>query len=79
MGTKKNYIYALIAVLIWATMAAVVKVVLFDIPNLEALSISNFFAFFFLLILNISSGQIKECKSYFIKEYSGLEYYGLEL
>jgi len=41
---KKSYIYALSAVLIWSTMAAVVKMVLFDIPNLGALSISSFFA-----------------------------------
>lgn len=36
---KKNYIYAVTTVLIWSTMAAVVKKLLFDIPNLEALSI----------------------------------------
>ena len=80
MKTKKNYIYALSAVMIWATMAAVVKVVLFDIPNLEALSVSSLFAFFFLLIMNIGSGQIKECKSYSVKEYgvmSGLGFIGM--
>ena len=66
--------------MIWATMAAVVKVVLFDIPNLEALSVSSLFAFFFLLIMNIGSGQIKECKSYSVKEYgvmSGLGFIGM--
>ena len=80
MKTKKNYIYALSAVMIWATMAAVVKVVLFDIPNLEALSVSSLFAFFFLLIMNIGSGQIKDCKSYSVKEYgvmSGLGFSGM--
>jgi len=34
---KKNYIFALITVLIWASMATMVKVLLADIPNLQAL------------------------------------------
>ncbi|MBQ7954631.1 MAG: hypothetical protein IJ282_02665 [Lachnospiraceae bacterium] len=36
---RKNYLYAVTTVLIWSTMTAVVKKMLFDIPNLEALSI----------------------------------------
>ena len=52
---RKNYLYALITVLIWATMASVVKKILFDIPNLEALSISSYFSFVFLLIMKIKS------------------------
>ena len=61
---KKNYIYAISAVIIWSTMAAVVKMVLFDIPNLEALSISSFFAFLFLLTVNLKNGVIKEIRKY---------------
>ena len=56
---KKNYLYAGITVLIWATLATVVKLVLTDIPNFQALSISSAFAFVFLLILNIVNGSIK--------------------
>lgn len=77
---KKSYIYALTTVFIWSTMAAVVKKMLFDIPNLEALSISSYFAFLFLLVMNVKNGMIKEMKSYSIKEYgvmSGLGVIGL--
>lgn len=77
---KKNYIYAITTVMIWATMATVVKMMLFDIPNLEALSISSVFAFLFLLLMNIKTGAIKEMKNYSLKDYgimSGLGFIGL--
>lgn len=77
---KKNYIYAGITVLIWSTLATVVKIVLSDIPNFEALAISSAFAFVFLLIVNIISGSIKEMKQYRLKDYlmmSGLGFLGL--
>lgn len=79
---KKNYIFALVTVLIWATMATTVKVLLSDIPNLQALSISGVFAFLFLLLLNVKTGKIKEMKRYSVKEYgvmSGLGFIGLFL
>ena len=88
---KKSYIYAGVTVLIWSTLATVVKLVLQDIPNLQALTISSAFAFVFLLILNIINGSIKEMKHYRIKDcltmaglgflglfmYSALYYYGI--
>ncbi len=77
---RKSYIYASVTVLIWATLATVVKIVLNDIPNFEALAISSFFAFVFLLIMNIVNGSIKELRSYRLKEYlmmSGLGFLGL--
>ena len=77
---KKNYIYAISTVLIWATMAAMVKKMLFDIPNLQTLSISSVFAFLFLGLVNIKTGTIKLMKSYTVKEYgimSGLGFVGM--
>lgn len=88
---RKSYIYALTTIFIWATMASVVKTMLFDIPNLEALSISSVFSFLFLLIINIKNGSIKLMKNYSAKDYgimsllgfiglfmySALYYYGL--
>lgn len=77
---KKNYIYAITTVMIWSTLATVVKMMLFDIPNLEALSISSVFAFLFLLIMNIKTGAIQEMKNYNLKDYgimSGLGFIGL--
>ena len=58
------------------------KLMLYDIPNLQALSISSFLAAFFLLIMNVVGGKIKQMKTYTIKEYgimSGLGFVGLFL
>ena len=77
---RKSYIYACITVLIWATLATVVKLVLSDIPDFEALAVSGAFAFVFLLIINIINGSIKQMKAYRIKDYlmmSGLGFLGL--
>lgn len=88
---KRNYLYALITVFIWATMAAVAKSLLSDIPNLQTLSVSGVFAFAFLFLINIKTGAIKEMRKYSAKDYlvmiglgflglfmySALYYYGL--
>ena len=77
---KKNYIYAITAVLIWSTVASVIKTMAADIPNLEALSISSFFAFLFLLIVNIKNGMIREMRTYSARDYGimgGLGFIGL--
>lgn len=79
---KKNYIYAFFTIFIWATMASVVKLLLTDIPNMEALSVSSIIAFLFLLIVNIKSGTIKQMSSYLVKDYfamAGLGFLGLFL
>ena len=77
---KKNYLYAVVTVLIWSTTAAIVKKMLYDIPNLEALSVSSFFAFLFLLIVNLKNGTVKEMRRYSVKDYAvmcGLGFIGL--
>lgn len=77
---KKNYIYAAVTVLIWSTMAALVKALLSGMPNLQTLAISGFFAFVFLLIVNIVNGSIKTVKNHSLKDYgimSGLGFLGL--
>ncbi len=77
---KKNYIFAIVTVSCWSTLAPIVKKLLYDIPNLEALSVSSFLAFFFLLLMNIFTGEIKEVKTYKVKDYGvifGLGFLGL--
>ena len=88
---KKNYIYAILTVCIWATMATVTKILVSDIPSLETLAISSAFAFIFLLGLNIKNGTIRQLQKYKVRDYaimaglgfiglflySGLYYYGL--
>jgi len=86
---RKNYIYALLSVFIWATMAAIAKLLLSDIPNLQTLSVSSLLAFLFLLLINLKT--IKGMRKYSAKDYmimaglgalglllySALYYYGL--
>lgn len=88
---KKNYLYAILTVFIWGTMATVGKILVSNIPSLEALCIGSAFAFLFLLIVNIKNRTIKELGKYSVKDYaimaglgfiglflySGLYYYGL--
>ena len=88
---KKNYLHAILTVFIWGTMATVGKILVSNIPSLEALCIGSAFAFLFLLIVNIKNRTIKELGKYSVKDYaimaglgfiglflySGLYYYGL--
>ncbi len=77
---QRNYLYAAITVVLWATLATTVKLVLNDIPSFEALAVSSAFAFVFLLILNIINGSIKEMKAYRPRDYlmiTGLGFLGL--
>ena len=88
---KKNYQYGISSVFIWSTLAAVSKILLTELPNLETLSISSLLAFLFLLLINIKNGKIKELKKYKSEDYtiiaglgvlglflySALYYYGL--
>ncbi len=79
---KRNYIYGGVTVLIWSTMAAVVKTLLSAVPDLEALAVSGFLAFLFLLAVNGANGDLKKLRNYTLKEYgimSGLGFIGLFL
>jgi drug/metabolite transporter (DMT)-like permease len=57
------------AVLIWSTLAAVVKSVVTSIPNLEALSVSSAVAFLTLFLFNLRSGQLKTLRNYSARQY----------
>ncbi len=77
---KKNYIYAILTVFIWSTLAATAKMLLADIPNLETLAVSSIFSFVFMLVINIITGSIREFKKYSLKDYAimaGLGFLGL--
>jgi len=79
---KKNYIYALVTVVIWATMATVVKVLMGNMPDLQALGIGSLFAFVFLFIMNAATGRLKEmrnCSPKDIAKMAGLGFLGLFL
>ena len=72
----KKYIFAGATVLIWSTLAAMVKVLLGDMPNLQMLAISSVFAFAFLLILNLANGSVKIMKQYGVKDYAKMAGFG---
>lgn len=79
---RQSYAFGIATVLIWSTMAAMVKALISNVPSLEALSVSSIFAFLFLLLVNIVTGKIKELRQYSAKRIltmAGLGFLGLFL
>lgn len=77
---NKNIFYSLGAVLIWATLAPVAKLVLNNVPNFEVLTVAAAVAFLFLLMYNIANGSIKKMKQYKPVDYlkmGGLGFLGM--
>ncbi len=62
-------LYGMGAVLIWSTLAAVVKSVVTSIPNLEALAVSSLIAFLTLFLLNLRSGRLKMLRQYTSRQF----------
>ena len=63
-------------------MAAVVKMMLNELPNFETLCVSSILAFAFLFVVNIATGKlgrIKECPATDIAKMAGLGFIGLFL
>ena len=87
-----SLVYAAITVIIWATMPAVSKLLVTDLPNFEVLFISSLFAFVFLSAVNHRTGELKKFDRVSTSQlltmmffgllglflYSALFYYGLE-
>ncbi len=61
---KKTYFFACVAIFFWSTVATVAKLLLGSYNNFQVLWISSLFAFLFLLMLNIATGNIKKLKEY---------------
>lgn len=79
---SRNTLLAIITVVIWSSIAPLVKLMLSDLPNYEVLSISSYLAVLFLIVLNFKTGNIKELKNYKAKDYvviSGLGFIGFFL
>ena len=66
---KKHYLYAAIAIFGWSTVATVVKLLLGTMNSIQVLSISALFASLFLLVVGLTTGQIKTFKTYIPKDY----------
>lgn len=65
---KKTYILAFSAIFFWSTMATISKLLLGNFGSSFVLCLSSLFAFLFLLIKNISTGNIKKLKEYSFKD-----------
>ena len=66
---KKQYLYAGISILLWSTTATVTKLLLGSLNSMQILLISSFFAFIFLLIVNVIKGNLKELRNFKLKDY----------
>ena len=66
---KKEYMYAFVSIFLWSTTATVTKLLLGTLNSMQILLVSSLFAFIFLLIVNIIKGNLKELKTYKIKDY----------
>ena len=90
-GQRRVYFYAISAVVIWSTTAALVKSLLSMIPTYEALFLSSFIASLFLIVMQLMRDGGRVFRAYDIRGYlamvglgflglflySGLYYYGL--
>ena len=66
---KKEYIYAIISVLLWSTTATVTKLLLGNLDSMQILLLGSLFAVIFLFIINCIKGNLKEIKNYKLKDY----------
>ena len=81
-GMRKQFLFGLAAVFIWSTMAAVVKSVVSDIPNMEVLAVCSLIAAVFLLIVNAAGNHLRHLREYSRKDFlviSGLGFLGMFL
>ncbi len=74
---NKSTLYGVGAVLIWSTLASVVKSVVTSIPNLEALAVSSLIAFLTLFLLNLRSGRLKQLYDYSPRQFLHMAGLGL--
>ena len=66
---KKSYIYAGVSILLWSSTATITKLLLNSLNSIQILLGRSFFAFMFLLIVNIIKDNLKHIKEYKIKDY----------
>lgn len=66
---KKEYIYAIISIFLWSTTATVTKLLLGSLDSMQILAVSSLFAFIALLIANLIKRNLKELRSYKIKDF----------
>ena len=66
---KKEYIYAIISVILWSTTATVTKLLLGNLNSMQILLFASLFATIFLFLINCIKGNLKEIKNYKLKDF----------
>ena len=66
---KKAYLYAGISIFLWGTLATATKLLLGSLGSMQVLAVSSFFAFGFLVVLNLVKGKLAVLKTYRWKDY----------
>ena len=74
---KKQYLYASISIILWSTTATISKLLLGSLNSMQILFSSSFFAFIFLLIVNLVKRNLKKLKTFKIKDYIQMFFIGL--
>jgi len=66
---KKTYFFAATSIFVWSTIATISKILLGSLNSFQVLNISAIFGALFLLIVNIVTGNIKNLKTFKLKDY----------
>jgi len=70
MKLNKGYLYVSLASILWASTAAVSKLLLAYLDNLQVLFFSTLFASISLLIISVAQGKFAVVKTYTLKDYA---------
>ncbi len=74
---KKPYVYAAVSIFFWSTIGTVSKLLLNSLGSYQILTVSAFFAFLALFIVNLVTGNLKNLKTYRAKDYLTIALIGL--
>ena len=71
-GEKKQIVYAVLTVFLWATMAPAVKLMQDSVPTTEVLFLAGLFSVVFLLGRLIANGKVKEYRTFGAQNYKAV-------
>lgn len=74
---KKEYVYAGVSILLWASAAALVKLLLNGLDSMQISMYSSGFGFLFMLVLNLVKKNFRLCGSYRFVDYLQMSIMGL--
>ncbi len=71
-GEKRQIVYAVLTVFLWATMAPAVKLMQDSVPTTEVLFLAGVFSVVFLLGRLIANGKVKEYRTFGAQNYKAV-------